>query len=139
MTRPDLKMFDLLRENVFLKLPVHLYIVFLVICETAKNPMGVDNITDVAERVHHELIGGIPRSSLPWFRPIVEFPLSSCAPLSLRPWTTQFGSNARYTLQKTKEHFILKCATRIFLLISIGTRLHGELPSCFHATASWHE
>ena len=60
-------MFDLLRENVFLKLPVHLYMVFLVNCETAMNPMGVDNITDVAERVHHELIGGIPRSSLPWF------------------------------------------------------------------------
>ena len=52
-------MFDLLRENVFLKLPVHLYMVFLVNCETAKNPMGVDNVTDVAERVHHELIHGI--------------------------------------------------------------------------------
>ena len=73
-------MFDLLRENVFLKLPAHLYMVFLVNCETAKDPMGVDNITDVAERVHHELIGGIPWSSLPWFRRIVEFPLSSCAP-----------------------------------------------------------
>ena len=72
-------MFDLLRENVFLKLPVHLYMVFLVNCETAKNLMGVDNITDVAESVHHELIGGIPRSSLPWFRRIVEFPLSGCA------------------------------------------------------------
>ena len=80
MTRPDLKMFDLLRQNVFLKLPVHLYMVFLVNCETAKNPMGVDNITEVAERVHHELIGGILWSSLPWFRRIVEFPLSSCAP-----------------------------------------------------------
>ena len=84
MTRPDLKMCDLLRENVFLKLPVHLYMVnlylYLVNCETAKNPMGVDNITDIAERVHHELIGGIPRSSLPWFRRIVEFPLSSCSP-----------------------------------------------------------
>ena len=50
MTRPDLKMFDLLRENVFLKLPAHLYMVFLVNCETAKNPRGVDNIIDVAER-----------------------------------------------------------------------------------------
>ena len=38
------------------------------------------NITDVAERVHHELIGEIPRSSLPWFRLTVEFSLSSCAP-----------------------------------------------------------
>ena len=54
--------------------------VFLVNCETAKNLMGVDNITDVTERVHHELIGGIPQSSLPLFRRIVEFPLSSCAP-----------------------------------------------------------
>ena len=84
MIRSDLKMFDLLRENVFLKLPVHLYMVnlflYLVNCETAKNPMGVDNITDVAERVHHELIDEIPRSSLHWFRRIVEFPLSSCAP-----------------------------------------------------------
>ena len=53
MIRPDLKMFDLFRENVFLKLPAHLFMVFLVNCETAKNPMGVDNITDVAERVHH--------------------------------------------------------------------------------------
>ena len=73
-------MFDLLRENVFLKLPVHLYMVFLVNCETTRNPTGVDNSIDVAERVHHELIGGIPWSSLPWFRRIVEFPLSSCAP-----------------------------------------------------------
>ena len=64
MARPDLKMFNLLRENIFLKLLVHLYTEFLVNCETAKNPMGVDNITDVAERAHHELIGGIPRSSL---------------------------------------------------------------------------
>ena len=73
-------MFDFLRENVFLKLPAQLFMVFLVNCETAKNPMGVDNITDVAERVHHELIDEIPRSSLPWFRRMVEFPLSSCAP-----------------------------------------------------------
>ena len=56
MTRSDLKMFDLLRENVFLKLPIHLYMVFLINCKTAKNPMDVDNITGVAERVHHELI-----------------------------------------------------------------------------------
>ena len=80
MIRSDLKMLDLLRENVFLKLPVHLYMAFLVNCETAKNPMSVDKITDAAERVHHELIGEIPRSSLPWVRRMEEFPLSSCAP-----------------------------------------------------------
>ena len=80
MTRSDLKIFHPLRENVFLKLLAHLYMVFLVNCKTAKNPMDVDNIIDVAERVHHELIGGIPRSGLPWFRRVVGFPLCSCAP-----------------------------------------------------------
>ena len=68
MTRPDLKMFDPLRKNVFLKLPIQLYIVFMIHCKTANIPMDVDNITDIAERVLHELIGGIPRSGLPWFR-----------------------------------------------------------------------
>ena len=79
MTRPDLKMFDLLRENVFLKLPIYLYMVCLINCKTAKNPMDVENITDIAERVHHELIGRIPRSGLPWFRRVVKFPLCTCA------------------------------------------------------------
>ena len=95
--------------------------------------MDVDNITDVAERVHPEFIGGIPRSGLSWFQRVVEFPLYSCAPAvssTLGPWTTQFGSNARHRPPKTKEHFDFECATRIFLLISICTRLHGELPSC---------
>ena len=47
--------------------------------------MDVDNTTDVAERVHHGLIGGIPRSGLPWFRRVVKFPLCPCGPLGLGP------------------------------------------------------
>ena len=87
MTRPDLKMFGLSRENVFLKLPI-LYSPIhgsSDYCKTAEHPMDVDNITDVAERVHHELIGGISRSDLPWFRRVVKFPLCTCGHLGPGP------------------------------------------------------
>ena len=47
--------------------------------------MDVNNITDDAERVHHELIGGIPRSGLPWFPRVVKFPLCTCVPLGPEP------------------------------------------------------
>ena len=107
MTRPDLKMFGLLRENVFLKLPIHLYsyryMIFLVNCKTAKNPMDVDNITDVAERVHR------------WHSPVQPSLVSANSGISIKqlctrgplgPGPRSLGSTLVTDFQRLKNTFI---------------------------------
>ena len=139
MTRPDLKIFDLLRENVFLMLPVHLYMVFLVNCETATNPMGVGNITDVRWKGSSW--------TYRWTSPVQPSLVSANSGISIKQLCTRgpLGPGPRsldpmlVTDYKRLKNTLFWNAQLEFSFSSICTRLHGELPSCLHAPASWHE